>query len=112
MPTYRDVVLDAVKKFQRQQDERNLQIYVSKLHDKSLSSNDFTAVYRNKLEGIEDNAEVNAVSAIKIGNATQPVDDHKTAAIKLTMAAFLNDNIADDNDVSLMLDNILGRKKQ
>lgn len=46
---------------------------VSKEEGKGLSENDFTDDLKSKLEGIENNAEVNKIETIKVNNVTQTI---------------------------------------
>lgn len=46
---------------------------VNKEEGKGLSTNDFTNDLKSKLEGIEDNAEVNKIETIKVNNVAQTI---------------------------------------
>ena len=55
----------------------DLEIKVDKIEGKSLSENDFTNEYKNKLENIEDGAQVNTVNSVagKKGNVSLSKED-------------------------------------
>ena len=73
MAVTKATVLDALQKFKTSQDSYNASIYVAKVSGKGLSTNDYTTVEKNKLEGIDAGAQVNTIEIIKINGTTQTV---------------------------------------
>ena len=57
--------------------------YVVKESGKGLSSNDFTTTYKNKLDGIANNAQVNVIETVKVNN-TALTPTNKAVNIDLT----------------------------
>ena len=47
--------------------------YVQKVSGKGLSTNDFTAAYKTKLDGIASGAQVNKIETIKVNGTAQTV---------------------------------------
>ena len=58
---------------------------VDKETGKGLSTNDFTDALKNKLDGIEDNAEVNDIDTIKVNGTALTPDANKAVNIELAM---------------------------
>lgn len=50
---------------------------------KELSSNDFTDDYKDKLDTIADNADVNVLESIQLNGVTLPIDENKSSNIEL-----------------------------
>ena len=57
-----------------------------------LSHNDFTDTYKNKLDGIEDNAQVNKIESIKLNNITLPITN-KVVEIDLSEDYYDKDQV-------------------
>lgn len=71
---------------------------VDKVTGKGLSTEDFTTDMKNKLNGIERNAQVNVVSGIKVNNVSVAPDSNKI--VNLTIPSALSDLTDDLNVVS------------
>lgn len=56
---------------------------VTKEENKGLSTNDFTNEYKSKLDGVEKNAQVNAIEKIKV-NGTEQTITNKTVNISVS----------------------------
>ena len=54
---------------------------VDKVSGKGLSANDFTNAYKDKLDGIDQGAEVNDISTISVNGVNIPADVNKNVAI-------------------------------
>ena len=57
---------------------------VDKEEGKGLSSNDFTDAYKEKLDGIEDKAEVNIIETVKVDDVALPVNESREVNIDLS----------------------------
>lgn len=73
---------------------------VDKVTGKGLSANDFTDTLKDKLDGIEDGAEVNDIDTVKVNGTALTPDANKAVNILLNMTK-LSDvdltNLADEN---------------
>ncbi len=58
---------------------------VDKETGKGLSTNDFTDALKNKLDGIEDNAEVNDIDTVKVNGTALTPDANKAVNIELAV---------------------------
>lgn len=65
------------------QEHQDISGKVDKVDGKDLSTNDFTDNYKERLDNIEDGAEVNVIETIKVNDAVQPVIE-KTVNIDLS----------------------------
>lgn len=65
---------------------------VDKVDGMGLSHNDFTDGYKNKLDGIEDNAQVNKIESIKLNNITLPITN-KVVEIDLSEDYYDKDQV-------------------
>lgn len=57
--------------------------YVQKATGKGLSTNDFTNLYKNKVDGIENGAEVNIIELIKRNGSNLSIGADKSVDIKV-----------------------------
>ena len=64
---------------------------------KGLSTNDFTDNLKNKLDGIEANAQVNKIESIKVNNATQTIT---SKSVNITVPTKTSDITNDSNYVT------------
>ncbi|MBR3499765.1 MAG: hypothetical protein IKO05_12400 [Selenomonadaceae bacterium] len=62
----------------------DLSNYVQKDGAKVLSTNDFTTAYKNKLDGIEVDADVNIIESVKVDGTALTVDANKAVNIDLS----------------------------
>ena len=62
----------------------NLNNKVDKESGKGLSSNDYTADDKSKLEGIEASADVNKIESVKLNGEPLPIDEQKAVNIDLS----------------------------
>ena len=62
----------------------DLSNYVQKDGSKVLSTNDFTNAYKNKLDGIEADADVNIIESVKVDGTALTVDANKAVNIDLS----------------------------
>lgn len=67
---------------------------VNKEDGKELSSNDFTDTEKEKLEGIEENAQINIIEEIRVNGVAQPVNQDKSVNIKI------NDTVSGKVEIS------------
>lgn len=73
---------------------------VDKEEGKGLSENDFTDGYKNKLDGIEDGAQVNVIEVVKRNGAALPVTDKAVdVAVPTTTSSLTNDSGYITNEV-------------
>ncbi|MBR3697616.1 MAG: hypothetical protein IKM97_05095 [Clostridia bacterium] len=70
---------------------------VDKETGKGLSENDFSNDYKNKVDSIEENADVNLIESISVNNATQQIDQNKN--VNITVPTKTSDLENDDNVV-------------
>lgn len=80
---------------------------VDKVTGKVLSSNDFTDADKTKLEGIEDDAEVNAIEAIKLDGAELTPDENRAVDIPVDETLTVEGVPADAKTVGEELENKL-----
>lgn len=74
---------------------------VDKEEGKGLSENDFTDGYKNKLDGIEDGAQVNAIEVVKRNGVAIPVTDKAVdVAVPTTTSSLTNDSGYITNEVN------------
>ena len=74
---------------------------VDKEEGKGLSENDFTDGYKDKLDGIEDGAQVNAIEAVKRNGVALPVIDKAVdVAVPTTTSSLTNDSGYITNEVN------------
>ena len=111
MPTYKEVIVDAIRKYRRQQDVINSNTFVAQVEGKGLSTYDFDDSAKEKLDGIEDYAEVNVIEQIKLNDEVLPNDSGTvTVTIDVSNVVFSDKNIATDEEVKELLDDILGTR--
>lgn len=82
-----------------------LQNYVQKENGKGLSTNDYTNSDKNKLSGIEANAQINVLEGIQLEGVDLPIDSNKKANItglqaKITEQNKLNADLVDDSNAT------------
>ena len=72
----------------------DLNTKVDKVEGKTLTSNDFTDEYKNKLDAIEDNAQRNVIEHIMLnGTPIAPVDEENSPnTVKLVISEFDNES--------------------
>ena len=109
MPTYKEVIADAIRKYRRQQDVINSNTFVAQVEGKGLSTYDFDDSAKKKLDGIEDYAEVNVIEQIKLNDEVLPVDSG-TVTIDVSNVVFSDKNVATDEEIKELLDDILGTR--
>ena len=74
---------------------------VDKEEGKGLSENDFTDGYKNKLDGIEDGAQVNVIEVVKRNGVALPVTDKAVdVAVPTTTSSITNDSGYITNEVN------------
>lgn len=74
---------------------------VDKEEGKGLSENDFTDGYKNKLDGIEDGAQVNIIEVVKRNGVVLPVTDKAVdVAVPTTTSSLTNDSGYITNEVN------------
>ena len=74
---------------------------VDKEEGKGLSENDFTNGYKDKLDGIEDGAQVNAIEVVKRNGVALPVIDKAVdVAVPTTTSSLTNDSGYITNEVN------------
>lgn len=74
---------------------------VDKEEGKSLSENDFTDGYKNKLDGIDDGAQVNVIEVVKRNGVALPVTDKAVdVAVPTTTSSLTNDSGYITNEVN------------
>ena len=74
---------------------------VDKEEGKGLSKNDFTDGYKDKLDGIEDGAQVNAIEVVKRNGVALPVTNKAVdVAVPTTTSSLTNDSGYITNDVN------------
>ena len=74
---------------------------VDKEEGKGLSENDFTDGYKNKLDGIEDGAQVNVIEVVKRNGVALPVTDKAVdIAVPTTTSSLTNDSGYITNEVN------------
>ena len=74
---------------------------VDKEEGKGLSENDFTDGYKDKLDGIEDGAQVNAIEVVKRNGVAIPVIDKAVdVAVPTTTSSLTNDSGYITNEVN------------
>ena len=74
---------------------------VDKEDGKGLSENDFTNGYKNKLDGIDDGAQVNVIEVVKRNGVALPVTDKAVdVAIPTTTSSLTNDSGYITNEVN------------
>ena len=74
---------------------------VDKEEGKGLSENDFTDGYKDKLDGIEDGAQVNAIEVVKRNGVALPVIDKAVdVAVPTTTSSLTNDSGYITNEVN------------
>ncbi len=57
--------------------------FIQKVSGKDLSTNDFTNLYKDKLDGIENNAEINKIELIKRNGTNLSIDVDKSVDINV-----------------------------
>ena len=65
---------------------------VDKVSGKGLSANDFTNAYKDKLDGIDQGAEVNDISTISVNGVNVPADANKNVNLQISSSE-VNDGI-------------------
>ena len=74
---------------------------VDKEEGKGLSENDFTGGYKNKLDGIENGAQVNVIEVVKRNGVALPVTDKAVdVAVPTTTSSLTNDSGYITNEVN------------
>ena len=74
---------------------------VDKEEGKGLSENDFTNGYKNKLDGIENGAQVNVIEVVKRNGVALPVTDKSVdVAVPTTTSSLTNDSGYITNEVN------------
>lgn len=76
------ITLDNLKTIIEESDDR----YVRQRRGYGLSSNDFEDEYKERIRSVEDNAEMNRISAIKLENVTLKPDEQRVVNIHLPEA--------------------------
>ena len=57
--------------------------FVQKVSGKDLSTNDFTNLYKVKVDGVENNAQVNVIELIKKNGTNLPIGGDKSVDIDI-----------------------------
>lgn len=57
--------------------------FIQKVSGKDLSTNDFTNLYKDKLDGIENNAQINKIELIKRNGTNLSIDGDKSVDINV-----------------------------
>lgn len=74
---------------------------VDKEEGKGLSENDFTNGYKNKLDGIDDGAQVNVIEVVKRNGVALPITDKAVdVAVPTTTSSLTNDSGYITNEVN------------
>ena len=76
---------------------------VDKVSGKGLSTNDFTDTLKNKLDGIEEGAEVNDIDAVKVNGTALTPDANKAVNILLNMTKLSDVDLTDIADGMILI---------
>lgn len=87
-------LLNTMKEARKEQDKRNATRYVAQEAGKGLSSNDYTAEAKAKLEGVAEGAQVNVIESVSVKGEAIAITTGKNVELDLDAYAKKSDMTA------------------